>query len=711
MERTSDSVRGFGTFSGVFRPIVLTTLGAMLYLREGWLVGNNGLIGALVVIAAAYLITGTTAASLSTIATNVRVARGGSFAIVSRALGLEAGGSIGVPLFVAQSISSVMYLYAFSEGWAYIFPEHDGRIVAVAGFVVVAAVALVSAKVAAKAQAVMLVVVGVALVSALAGLHGATLHSPTLVGRFSDVGPLASFAIFFPAATGIMVGAGMSGELARPRHSLPRGTLGAWATTGSVYLLFALWYAVVAPGDELLSHKTLMVDRAAVGWLVLAGLLSSTLMAALSSIVAAPRLLHAMAEYDIVPGSTWLKKTADGEPRNATVATLGLASLGLLSGSLDAIAPIITSCFLLTYLAVNGVVFLEQRLAMVSFRPTFPIPAWVAAVGIVACVLALGLTSPAGGLFEVLGVVGLYLWLTWRQLETPWETVHSGLAMTLSARLALWASRLEQSERSWKPDMLVPVADVPSVRAVAPLIRFVVSVHGSVKYAALTDDPKVTAALRAEVRRLRATRRYSSWHAMAADPPEVGIRLAMNAMKGTFFSSNLLVVSDMSPPEVLQAARDHGQTVGMGMALFLTGPGGRMRPPEEVHVWLSDRSPGWEIGLHVVNTDLPVLFAWLLTKAVGGRICLHTAIRDPAQRNQAQRFLEALIEQGRLPADTTAHVATTPFMQAVGAPSQADLHVLGLPATIDVDRLRAIRDAAGAPCLFLQDSGQESLLA
>ena len=78
MDEVEGKQGGFGTFAGVFRPIVLTTLGAMLYLREGWLVGNNGLFGALAVIAIAYFITGTTALSLSTIATNVRVARGGS---------------------------------------------------------------------------------------------------------------------------------------------------------------------------------------------------------------------------------------------------------------------------------------------------------------------------------------------------------------------------------------------------------------------------------------------------------------------------------------------------------------------------------------------------------------------------------------------------------------------------------------------------------
>ena len=139
---------GFTTFSGVYRPVVLTVLGALLYLREGWLVGNAGLGGALLVIGAAYTITGTTALSVASIATNLRLRAGGAFAIISAALGLEAGGAIGVPLFIAQTISSVLYLYAFTEGWGYLFPEHPPVVVVGTAFVGVGLLAWVSARLA-----------------------------------------------------------------------------------------------------------------------------------------------------------------------------------------------------------------------------------------------------------------------------------------------------------------------------------------------------------------------------------------------------------------------------------------------------------------------------------------------------------------------------------------------------------------------------------
>ncbi|MFO7537012.1 MAG: hypothetical protein R6X32_03000, partial [Chloroflexota bacterium] len=125
-----DDGQGLGTFPGVYRPTILTILGVMMYLREGWVVGNAGLLGAILVILLTFTITGTAALSLSSITTNIRVGAGGVFSIISQSLGLEPGGSIGVPLYLGQALSSALYVYGFSEAWLYIFPHHNQMLVA-----------------------------------------------------------------------------------------------------------------------------------------------------------------------------------------------------------------------------------------------------------------------------------------------------------------------------------------------------------------------------------------------------------------------------------------------------------------------------------------------------------------------------------------------------------------------------------------------------
>jgi solute carrier family 12 (sodium/potassium/chloride transporter), member 2 len=100
----------------VFTPTLLTILGVIMYLRLGWVVGNGGLLGGLLVMGVALTITTATGLSLSSIATNSRLGAGGPYAIISRSLGLEIGGSVGVPLFLSQALAVTMYIFGFREG-------------------------------------------------------------------------------------------------------------------------------------------------------------------------------------------------------------------------------------------------------------------------------------------------------------------------------------------------------------------------------------------------------------------------------------------------------------------------------------------------------------------------------------------------------------------------------------------------------------------
>jgi len=104
-----------GTFAGVFTPSILTILGIILFLRTGYVVGNGGLVGALLIIAIATAVSILTSISLAAIATNIDVKGGGDYYLISRTLGLEFGGAIGVVLFLAQSVSIAFYAIGFGE--------------------------------------------------------------------------------------------------------------------------------------------------------------------------------------------------------------------------------------------------------------------------------------------------------------------------------------------------------------------------------------------------------------------------------------------------------------------------------------------------------------------------------------------------------------------------------------------------------------------
>ncbi len=113
---------GLGTFLGVFTPTVLTILGVIMYLRFGWVLGQAGLVGTLAIVVLANATTLVTTLSFSAIATNTRVGAGGAYYIISRSLGLELGGAIGLPLFLSQSFSVTLYAFGLAESIRIVWP-------------------------------------------------------------------------------------------------------------------------------------------------------------------------------------------------------------------------------------------------------------------------------------------------------------------------------------------------------------------------------------------------------------------------------------------------------------------------------------------------------------------------------------------------------------------------------------------------------------
>lgn len=687
----------------------------MLYLRLGWLVGHAGLIGAIGVILAAYIITGTTAMSVSSIASNVRVRPGGAFAIIAGALGLEAGGAIGIPLFIAQASSVALYLYAFTEGWAFLFPSHPPMLVASVAFLVVSFVAYRSAALAFKAQGVMVFVVLIAIASAIFGLGTAhTLHAPQMLPASGEFSLLEAFAIFFPASTGIMIGVGMSGNLSKPREAIPKGTLAAWGVTLGVYVAGAVWYASIASPQELMSQPTIAIDRAAVGFFVLIGLLVSTLMAALSSLVAAPRLLQAMAKQRVVPLAEWLDDPDQSEnPRNALFVTMGIAALALMTGSLNAVAPIITSFFIITYLAINVVVLLEHRLRMISFRPTFHIAPYLPVMGVVSCGIAMVLASPRGGILEFILVIAIYGMLSGRKLETPWETVHSGIALALADWATQKATRLERSQRAWKPDLMVPVDSPDALHWTLPLIKAITKRTGTVKLVGVGPHEEIETSLEQGLTILDSAGVFGTKALIKDSNWNDGVRFAAALLKASAFPPNLLLVNgvgrdDKELKDLIRVCEEHdlGLVLQLGDTFSLDSQRGK-----GINVWLSDRSPEWNLSLRIANVDLPVLMGFLLSEATSAPMRLLTVIREPDQKDAARRFLRQLMDMGRLPSTTRSRVLEGAFLEQLKEAPKADVNVFGVSSNIDFKRLKIIQKQTKGICLFLMDSGHESAIA
>ncbi|PZO11503.1 MAG: Na-K-Cl cotransporter [Leptolyngbya foveolarum] len=467
-----DEATGLGTFGGVFTPSILTILGVIMYLRFGWVVGQVGLPQTMLIVTIATSITFLTALSISAIATDKVVRAGGAYYMISRSLGIETGGAVGIPLYFAQALSVALYTIGFAESVKNVFPSTSIVIVALITTILVTALALISAEFAIKAQYVIMAAIALSLVALIFGHDVTPIPSDAASVDIPRVGFWAVFAVFFPAVTGIMSGVNMSGDLKDPIRSIPKGTIAAVVVGYVIYMLipFILVARTPTASQALLNPNELVLKRIAFGGQyvidsIVLGVWGATLSSAIGSILGAPRILQALARDNILPSSLrWLGKGngPTDDPRLGTLFTLGIVLAVVMLGSLDAIAPVLSMFFLTTYLVLNVAAGLEGFLQSPSFRPTFKVHWSLSLLGALGCIGVMFLINPIATIAALLIVALIYIWLERRQIESTWGDVRQGIWMTV-VRTALLNIERNPDPKNWRPHLLV-LSGTPSKR-------------------------------------------------------------------------------------------------------------------------------------------------------------------------------------------------------------------------------------------------------
>ena len=449
---------GFGTFEGVFTPSILTILGVIMYLRFGWVVGNVGLVGTLIIVTICTSITFFTALSMSAIATDRRVRAGGAYYMISRSLGVETGGAVGIPVYFAIALSVALYTVGFAESVVNVFPNLSQRWIGVATTVFVAVLAIVSSKLAIRSQFFIMAAIAISLLSFFFGRPvEETGLDLTGAPPSVSVGFWAVLAVFFPAVTGIEAGVNMSGDLKDPQRSIPVGTLGALIVGYLVYMALPVFLSLRADPITLIENPLIMREMAFWGDAILLGVWGATLSSAMGSILGAPRVLQALARDGVLPRPLRVLGKGSGPddaPRIATAVTMALALAAVWVGDLNLIAPVLTMFFLTSYLTVNLAAGIEGFLKSPSFRPSFKVHWAISLLGAFGCLAVMFLINALATVVAALVVIGIYVWLQRREMQRAWGDVRRGVWMAL-VRAGIYQIDEDSDPKNWRPHLLV----------------------------------------------------------------------------------------------------------------------------------------------------------------------------------------------------------------------------------------------------------------
>ncbi|XP_010582625.1 PREDICTED: solute carrier family 12 member 3 isoform X1 [Haliaeetus leucocephalus] len=355
----------FGWVKGVMIRCMLNIWGVILYLRLPWITAQAGIALTWLIILMSVTVTTITGLSISAISTNGKVKSGGTYFLISRSLGPELGGSIGLIFAFANAVAVAMHTVGFAETVRDLLQEHnslivdptnDIRIIGVVTVTVLLGISLAGMEWEAKAQILFFLVILVSFINYLVGTVIPATAEKQAKGFFSyraDIfaqnfvpnwrGPEGSFfglfSIFFPSATGILAGANISGDLKDPAVAIPKGTLMAifWTTVSYLVLSATIGACVVrdasgslndsvavgSPGCEglacsfgwnftacaqrqscrygLSNYYQSMSMVSGFGPLITAGIFGATLSSALACLVSAPKVFQCLCKDQLYP--------------------------------------------------------------------------------------------------------------------------------------------------------------------------------------------------------------------------------------------------------------------------------------------------------------------------------------------------------------------------------------------------------------------------
>ena len=731
MEKIKTGSRSFGAFNGVFIPTFLSIIGVILFLRLGYIVGEAGILGTIAIILLAVSVTITTGLALSSITTNINIGGGGAYSIISKTLGLEMGGSIGIPLFFAQAFSVALYIFGFAEVWHYLFPLHDINYILIGVTFILMLLILISTRIAVRAQLFIFVLVFSSLIAVFLGTYWYTTPALTpLIGDTAHMPFWGLFALFFPAVTGLMAGIGMSGELTNPKKQIPKGILIALGITTIIYIIMVFFLAHSATPEQLISDSLLVAKLSIVGPVVLLGILAATFSSALTTFVAAPRILQALGENALIPGGKFIShKTSKGEPRNAIFITAILILTSLFVGNLNSIAQILTVFFLITYATINLSVLIEQTLGLVAFRPTFKIPRIITLYGVISSVLIIFLISVIGGFIAIISIFLLYMYLTKRKLSQDEGDVRSGLFRAISRWAAKRAMALpESSKHIWKPNVLVPVITTSTLSGNFPLIKSIVHPSGTMTVLGIKltqnlkknpEEKNITKnQIESElnqlpnlVKKFGETNIFTSFSTVEAKDYTEALTITMGVLKSQVFPPNVLFlpfkpakISIVSLRKIVNSAKERS----IGLAIFDRHNEIGLGSEEDVHVWISPSELDKEFYAERFF-DLALLIAYKVRLNWGGKIVLRMCV-EKERHLEAKRYLQKIVYESRFPPNTEINVDDSQFMATVKNAEEGDLHIIPFRPD-NLEKALKIAEIENKSFLFVMDSTTEDVLA
>ncbi|KAK7870096.1 hypothetical protein R5R35_011077 [Gryllus longicercus] len=361
----------FGQWDGVFTSCLINIFGVIVFLRSGWIVGQAGVLCAVLIVIATVAVALVSVLSAVGICERCRMESGGVYFLMAHVLGSKFGGALGLLYVFGQAVGCALYVLGFGESMAGLVGLESPwaqRGFASAAVLLLGVINVAGVKWVVKLQFALLIIL---LLAGLDFAVGSFVHTDIESGFEGWLSPnlarnvypdykdnynwFTVFGVFFPTVTGVMAGINMSGDLRNPSRDIPNGTLAAIATSTFLYLVFVLVLGSTCERQALMSDFMITAKVSAVRVLLLAGLYVSSMSSCLAAMYGTPRVLQSIANENVIPFIQILGRGRG--PNKVPVYSMAVVAVTIVTfilvGQINTLAPVVTMPFLLTYAAID----------------------------------------------------------------------------------------------------------------------------------------------------------------------------------------------------------------------------------------------------------------------------------------------------------------------------------------------------------------------
>ncbi|MGH0134418.1 UNVERIFIED_CONTAM: hypothetical protein FKN15_030692 [Acipenser sinensis] len=566
-----------------------------------------------IAIGLSVVVTTLTGLSMSAICTNGVVRGGGAYYLISRSLGPEFGGSIGLIFAFANAVAVAMYVVGFAETVVDLLKESDAlmvdvtndiRIVGCITVVLLLGISLAGMEWEAKAQVLLLVILLVAIFNFFVGSVIPTNEEKKARGFYNydgaifaeNFGPdfrdgeglFSVFAIFFPAATGILAGANISGDLEDPQVAIPKGTMLAIFITTITYLAVGICVSAtvvrdatgslndtITPGMAcngsaacslgydfsscktehcdfgLMNNFQVMSMVSGFGPLITAGIFSATLSSALASLVSAPKVFQALCKDNIYKALHFFAKGhgKNNEPLRGYVLTFIIAVAFILIAELNTIAPIISNFFLASYALINFSCFHASYAKSPGWRPAYKYyNMWVSLFGAMLCCGVMFVINWWAALITYAIEILLYIYVTVKKPDVNWGSSSQAITFVNALNDALVLTAVDDHVKNFRPQCIVLTGDPKTRPALLDIAHSFTKNYGLCITSKVFVGPRIqtvkemNSSMEKNQTWLNSKKRKAFYAAVACDNFREGVRSLLQASGVGRMRPNTLVI-------------------------------------------------------------------------------------------------------------------------------------------------------------------------